>query len=161
MKRFAVGRKTIPMVVRLGPGEDLLDGILDVCREKGYLNTCVTMGIGSLEVAKIYNPVPTLQSDGKIYYRYPSEPDEFGGVRGGLELLTVQGTVWHDSDNQVKGHIHISFSSADGHVNGGHIVHGCRVLTTTELLIEVVDGIVMTHNKVPDESVPSLDPETD
>lgn len=159
MRASAAGRLERVIAARLGPGEDLLEGIVGLCAEHGVWDGCVLMGMGSLREARIYNPVPSPAEGGGLKFRYPTEPQTCGGAQGALELLSVEGTIWHTDAGEIKGHIHISFSAADGHVTGGHIVPGCTVLTTAELVIGAFGGVDMVHRPDAEAGVPLLTPQ--
>ena len=47
-----------------------------------------------------------------------------------FEILSLQGTLSPDG-----AHLHISASDKDGKVWGGHLVDGCLIYTTAEILI--------------------------
>lgn len=97
--------------LRLYPGDDLRGAI------EAALRPCsaafVVQGIGSLSVARL---------------RFAGWPhaDE---LAGDIEILTLAGSVSPDG-----AHLHMSIADADGRVLGGHVVPGCIVRTTVELL---------------------------
>ncbi len=100
--------------VRLRPGDDLraaLDALLAAHRWPGAF---VLSGIGSLSVAQ-------LRLAGR------SEPT---GWVGDLEILTLAGTLTPDGS-----HLHASIADASGEVCGGHVLPGCLVRTTAEVLL--------------------------
>lgn len=51
-------------------------------------------------------------------------------LEGDSEILTLSGTLSPDGR-----HLHISVSDVQGRVFGGHVVAGCTVRTTAEVLI--------------------------
>ena len=61
------------------------------------------------------------------------------------EIVSATGTV-----SRERCHVHISVAGADLRVMGGHLVEGCVVNTTCELVIGIVSGYSI--NKVFDES---------
>jgi predicted DNA-binding protein with PD1-like motif len=66
--------------------------------------------------------------------RYAAE-DEGTVLPGPLELVTLSGTV------EAGGmHLHVSVSDARGEVRGGHLMPGCIVRTTAELVIGLLQG---------------------
>ena len=54
-----------------------------------------------------------------------------------FEIVSVTGTVSiHGS------HIHVSISDEDGKTIGGHLVSGCKIYTTVEIVLAVFDDVV-------------------
>lgn len=51
-------------------------------------------------------------------------------IAGPLEIVSVTGTL---SDTTM--HVHMSVSDSSGKTTGGHLVAGCKVFTTIELVI--------------------------
>jgi len=101
-------------VFRLKPGEDLRRSIQALVKEKnieaGWINTCV----GSL-------------TDYTIRFANRQE-----GIRGSghFEIISLTGTV------SVNGsHLHISISDSTGKTSGGHLLDGCKIYTTAEIVI--------------------------
>ena len=109
--------------LRLAPGSDLRQSLE---RAWGQLSTaygvqagCVVSAVGSLSVAQL---------------RFA---DAAGATRidGPLELLTLSGTFSADGP-----HLHASVSRADGSVAGGHLLPGCTVRTTAEVVLALLPG---------------------
>ena len=101
-------------VFRLKPGEDLRKSIEALVKEKnieaGWINTCV----GSLTDYTI---------------RFASQQE---GIRrsGHFEIVSLTGTV------SVSGcHLHICISDNTGKTIGGHLLEGCKIYTTAEIVI--------------------------
>jgi uncharacterized protein len=109
-----------PIAFRLGPGQDLkreLDAIAvgnDLCA--AYVITCV----GSLK---------------KAVLRYANQ--EHGTeLEGFFEIVSLTGTFsTHGS------HYHIAISDGRGQTVGGHLLEGCRIYTTAEVVIGVLDDV--------------------
>ena len=101
-------------VFRLKPGEDLRKSIEAIVKEKnidaGWINTCV----GSL-------------TDYTIRFANQQE-----GISGSdrFEIVNLRDTV------SVNGsHLHISISDVTGKTIGGHLLEGCKIFTTAEIVI--------------------------
>jgi uncharacterized protein len=100
--------------LRLKPGEDLRKGIDVIVKEKnitaGWINTCV----GSLTDYNI---------------RFANQQEGSSGS-GHFEIVSLSGTV------SVNGsHLHISISDSTGKTIGGHLMDGCKIYTTAEIVI--------------------------
>ena len=106
---------------RLKPGQDLFDSIVLLLKEKNISAGCVLSGVGSLTHV-------TLRLANRDFF---SEYD------GHFEIVSITGTVSiHGS------HLHISASDGDGETIGGHLVSGCVIYTTAEIVIGIFDDVV-------------------
>ncbi len=99
---------------RLKPGQDLKQEIQKLVTEQqiaaGWISTCV----GSLTQ---YN------------LRFANQPQGSTGS-GHFEIVSLTGTV------SVNGsHLHLSVSDSTGSTTGGHLMDGCTVYTTAEIVI--------------------------
>lgn len=103
---------TLPL--RLSPGEDLRAALVAAVASRGQGAAFVIAGIGSL-------------SDARLRL---AAADEATVVAGPSEILTLSGTLGVD-----HAHLHMSVSDAQGRVWGGHLLPGCCVRTTAEVLI--------------------------
>ena len=99
---------------RLKSVQDLFDSIESVVRDKQIEAGCVLSGIGSLTrftVRLADRDVPT-------------------EYEGHFEIVSLTGLV------SVHGsHLHISVSDGDGRTIGGHLVSGCKIYTTAEIVL--------------------------
>ena len=99
---------------RLKPGHDLFDSIQAFTDEMKIEADCVISGVGSLKRA-------TLRL---------ADRDFHTDFEGHFEIVSITGLV------SVHGsHIHISISDGDGKTLGGHLVSGCKIYTTAEIVI--------------------------
>lgn len=55
---------------------------------------------------------------------------------GPFEIVSGTGTISPDGC-----HIHISVSNKEGKVSGGHLKDGCKIATTAEIIIGVLDKV--------------------
>lgn len=104
-------------VVRLAPGQDLRLALAHLARQRQWNAACVLGAVGSLSQAAL---------------RY-AERDTATLLDGPLELLTLSGTV-----GTAGLHLHASVADADGGVRGGHVMAGCIVRTTAEIVVGVL-----------------------
>ena len=106
--------------LRLLPGDDLKQALqrfaekLDL--KAAYLITCV----GSLQRAH-------LRLAGAI---------EKSTWSTKMEIVSLVGTLFNGG-----GHLHISLADGQGHMVGGHVLDGCIVNTTAELVIGEAKGL--------------------
>ena len=113
-------------VFRLKPSEDLRKSIEAMVKEKnieaGWINTCV----GSLTHYTI---------------RFANQQEGMHGS-GHFEIVSLTGTV------SVNGsHLHISISDSTGKTIGGHLLEGCKIYTTTEIVIGSTTAYEFTRKK--------------
>ncbi|MBI5278929.1 MAG: DNA-binding protein [Burkholderiales bacterium] len=109
-------------VVRLKPGDDLRVELEKLSLPAG----CVISGIGSL---------------GQAVLRFAAQ-DEGTVVPGPLEVLSLAGTLGSGGV-----HLHASVSDAQGKVTGGHVLAGCVVRTTAEIVVWVLDDRVVARHQ--------------
>src|SRR5258706_3337754 len=106
---------------RLTPGQDLFDSIESFVLQKQIEAGCILSGVGSLTRAVLR------LANRDIYNEYE---DYF-------EIVSVTGTV------SVHGsHLHISISDGDGVTIVWHLVSGCKIYTTAEIVIVAFPGVV-------------------
>lgn len=116
---------------RLKPGDDLFDSIEASVQERKIEAGCVLSGVGSLTHA-------VLRLANRGYY---SEYD------GHFEIVSITGTVSiHGS------HLHISISNGDGKTIGGHLVSGCKIYTTAEIVLAVFRDTVYKRELLENDS---------
>jgi predicted DNA-binding protein with PD1-like motif len=108
-------------VLRLLPGDDLrraLDAAFRTLNaSSGLAAACVVSGIGSLTQAQL---------------RY-ADAAEGSLISGPLEMLSLAGTLGLDGP-----HLHAAVSDAQGRVHGGHVLAGCIVRTTAEIVLALL-----------------------
>ena len=101
-------------VLRLTNGQDLYKSIFEYCKMNDIKAGVVASGVGCVSRAKI-------RDASGVNIQTINEP---------LEIVSLMGTV---SSHRL--HLHISFSKEDLSVIGGHLVEGCIINTTCELVI--------------------------
>jgi predicted DNA-binding protein with PD1-like motif len=100
--------------VRLKRGQDLRESIEEFCKEEGIKAGVVLSGVGCVTKARLRDA-----SGVNIV-----EVDEH------MEIVSLMGTV-----SAKRCHLHVSFAKEDLSVIGGHLVDGCIINTTCELVI--------------------------
>jgi len=112
--------------LRLLPGTDLKQSIAEYVAkhniQAGWVVTCA----GSLTDYAI---------------RFANQPRATIGS-GHFEIVSLAGTV------SVNGsHIHVAISDSTGKTIGGHLVDGCKVYTTAEIIIQESSNFIFTREK--------------
>jgi predicted DNA-binding protein with PD1-like motif len=116
---------------RLKPGYDLFDSIEAFAVDKKIKAGCVLSAVGSLTHA-------TLRLANREFY------NEY---EGHFEIVSMTGTV------AISGsHIHISISDGGGVTIGGHLVSGCKIYTTAEIVLAVFEDVVYARELLENDS---------
>jgi hypothetical protein len=116
---------------RLKPAQDLFDSIEAFVADKKIEAGCVLSAVGSLTHA-------TLRLANREYY------NEY---EGHFEIVSMTGTVATSGS-----HIHVSISDGDGVTLGGHLVSGCKIYTTAEIILSVFDDVVYKRELLENDS---------
>lgn len=114
----------ISYAFRLLPGADLRLSIENFVKEHKILAGWIVGCVGSLTEYSI---------------RFAHQPVESTGS-GYFEIVGLTGTV---SVNGV--HLHVSISDSTGKTIGGHLVKGCKVYTTAEIVLLASGKYIFTR----------------
>lgn len=109
---------------------DLLDELCRAARAKGLRAASIVSCVGSLTTAN-------------IRYANVSGAAE---SRGHFEICSLVGTISPDGP-----HLHISLADGIGRMFGGHVLEGCRIYTTAEIVLAEAEDLVFCR---------PVDPET-
>lgn len=111
--------QTLP--IRLKPGEDIRAAIEAAVRGADCRAAFVIAGIGSLSTAG-------------LRFAGAEQPRRFSGD---MEMLSLAGSITFDGAHS-SSHLHMALSTASGEVFGGHVMPGCTVRTTAEVLLALL-----------------------
>jgi predicted DNA-binding protein with PD1-like motif len=120
----ATGLKTYAL--RLRPGQDLRVELERFAKEKGLRAGLILTAVGSLQKASL-----RLANQGNP----TSYEDKF-------EIVSLVGTLSPDGV-----HLHLSLSDGAGKTIGGHLVEGCTIYTTAEIVIGELKGLRFTREQ--------------
>ncbi len=109
------------LTFRLNPGQDLFAEIERCVAENAIEAGCVLCAVGSLTHA-------TLRLANRDFY---TEYD------GHFEIVALTGTV-----SRLGSHLHIAISDENGSTVGGHLVAGCQIYTTAEIVLAIFPDLV-------------------
>ena len=116
------------IALRLRPGADLKGELLALAvRERvraGWVLTCV----GSLSQVRVRL----------------AGGAEHGNWQGAFEIIVLTGTLSRDG-----GHLHLAVADHQGRTLGGHLVVGCTVRTTAEVVLAADDRLVFAREHDP------------
>lgn len=106
--------------IRLKRGEDLMESVKQVCREKNIKAGVLLSGVGCILKGRIRD----------------ASGVNIREINDHCEIVSLNGTV-----SAQRCHIHIALSKEDLTTVGGHLCPGCIVNTTCELVIGELPGI--------------------
>lgn len=104
--------------IRLHRGDDLLESIRRAGREHAIRAGVILSGVGCVSRARVRD------ASGVTVREIPAH----------CEIVSLTGTV-----SAARCHVHISLSQEDLSTLGGHLMPGCIVNTTCELVIGILD----------------------
>ncbi len=116
---------------RLKPGQDLLDAIEKFINEKTVNAGCILCCVGSLTHASL-----------RLANRENSSEYE-----GHFEIVSLTGTVSTNGS-----HLHISISDGEGKTLGGHLLSGCKIYTTAEIVLAFFEDIIYRRELIQNDS---------
>lgn len=102
------------LAVRLSPGTDVRSAIEDIAQREQIDAGSILSAVGSLS---------------KVQLRF-ANADTPTVLAGKHEILTLSGTL-----SSTGVHLHMTLANEWGECKGGHLVAGCHVHTTLELVI--------------------------
>ena len=112
------------LALRLLPGMDVKEELERIVKQHGIKAASVLTCVGSLQSAVV---------------RFANKPNGTG-IKGPLEIVSLTGTLGEDGL-----HLHIAVSDCDGVTIGGHVLAGCRVFTTVEIVLGVLTKAIFTR----------------
>lgn len=116
------------LAFRLVPGEELLGALRRIVRNYGIRAGYVAGVVGSLS---------------RVCLRFAGKPDGTE-TNGCFEVVSLVGTL--DAAGE---HLHMAVSDPGGAVTGGHVLEGCIVRTTMELVLGDLPGLEFRRGYCP------------
>ncbi len=107
------------VALRLCPGDDLYESLQAAVSAHGVAAGAVLTCVGSLRHARLR------LADGKEHREFP----------GPFEIISLVGTLCADGI-----HLHIGLADREGRCLGGHLVPGCPINTTAEIVLVDLPG---------------------
>ncbi|WP_319584224.1 PPC domain-containing DNA-binding protein [uncultured Pseudodesulfovibrio sp.] len=123
------------VAARLTPGQDLLAELERLFADTGAGAGCVLACVGSLTKAVI---------------RFANQPDS-ATLEGHFEIISLTGVLSPEG-----AHCHIAVSDGTGRTSGGHLMEGCRIYTTAEVVIGLLPGVRFARPFDPQTGYPEL-----
>ena len=108
-------------VIRLRPGQDVRNELDSLCKELRISAGVILTAVGSLQKAKI-----------RLAQNASTNANEIADLTEELlEIVSLTGTMNFEHGM----HVHVAVADANGEVCGGHLLEGCEVFTTCEIVI--------------------------
>jgi predicted DNA-binding protein with PD1-like motif len=120
-------------IVRVDPGEDVLESLQRFLKEAGIQQAVVLGGYGTLAAYHLH---------WVTHNRIPTE-NVFRRGEGGIEILAMNGLVVDGEP-----HIHVALSTPDG-AFGGHLEPGCMAYVLCEVFLGEIEGVPLSRQRVP------------
>ena len=150
--RQAKGELGQIIALRLPPQSDVYAVLEEVARKEKIASGVILSGLGSLRQVTLRNvrlfPKAFPIQDCHRIYMPKEEP---------LELLALTGNL-SQREGRVHVHAHAVVSSGleEGLVYGGHLLRGCIVFSTVEVIICSIRGLTMVREMDPQTQVVEL-----
>ena len=116
------------MALRLKPGQDLKNELMQWARTEKVKAGCVVTCVGSLQ---------------EVNLRFANQP-EGTVLKGKYEIVSLVGTFSDES-----AHLHLSVSDTTGATTGGHLLDGNLIYTTAELVIGLLPDVEFARETDP------------
>jgi len=134
MENFTAKAGTRLHILRLDPGDDLLDCVNALIKKEGIVNGAVVSGIGTFSSCCLHSVTTTGYPPVERFDRWEDVP---------MELASVDGIIANGMP-----HLHAVVSDDKG-TYAGHVEPGCVILYLGELLIAEfeIDGLHRRKNE--------------
>ena len=106
-----------PLALRLHPGQDLKAELDNLAQSRSIEAACIITCAGSLT---------------KAVLRYANQ-EQAVALDGYFEILSLTGTL-----SRHGSHFHIAIADGTGRTIGAHLLEGCQVYTTAEIVIGIL-----------------------
>lgn len=116
---------------RLRPNQDLFDSIETFVIDNKIEAGSVLSSVGSLTHATL---------------RLANRSD-YNEYEGHFEIVSMTGTVSTNGS-----HIHVAISDGDGATIGGHLVTGCKIYTTAEIVLAEFEDVTYRRELLENDS---------
>ncbi len=115
------------IVARLMPGEDILESIEALADEHGIRSGQISL-IGAIKQATL-----------GYFDRHTGEYRDFS-IDEDLEVVSCVGNIARLRNDEVAVHAHMVVADEQGKCHGGHLMKGCVVSVTIEVVIIELEG---------------------
>ncbi len=125
-----------PLSLRLLPGQDLKKELDSLTEQHHIKAACVLTCVGSLTTAVL---------------RYANQ-ETATTLTGHFEIVSLTGVMSEEGS-----HYHISISDEQGRCHGAHLLDGCIIYTTAEIVIGCISDVSFLRTFDPRTGYPELE----
>jgi uncharacterized protein len=137
----------ITYAFRLRPNQDLKQELDRFAHDNAIEAACILACVGSLRRAVIRFAD---QPEGSVYQAGPDRKEPR------FEIVSLTGTL-----SRHGSHYHIAISDPQGKTLGGHLMDGCLIYTTAEVVVGVLPGVRFLREQDDETGYPELFVQTD
>lgn len=130
MEYFSTNKLGRVFIVRLDPGDYVLESITKLVDREKVKDAIVISAVGTLDECTLHMVTTTSYPPKEYFRRWEDEP---------LELVSISGVI---ADG--KPHLHAIVSDRE-RAYAGHLEEGCRTLYLAEIAILEVEGLDLTR----------------
>ncbi|MGG6294194.1 PPC domain-containing DNA-binding protein [Leptolyngbya sp. AN02str] len=116
------------IALRLSPQQDLKHELDQFAKTHHLDAACILTGVGSLS---------------QVVLRLAGQPNATT-YPGPVEIVSLMGTL-----SRHGSHYHMAIADSMGRTLGGHVLHGCTIYTTAELVLGVLPHLCFTRQPDP------------
>ncbi|RZM82242.1 PPC domain-containing DNA-binding protein [Leptolyngbya iicbica] len=109
-----------PYCLRLSPGDDLKQCLQSFTESQAIAAGCILTTVGSLQQASL---------------RFAGQ-DRATLLTGRFEIVSLVGTLSPEGL-----HLHLAIADSQGQMIGGHVMPGCLIYTTAEIVVGGLSGV--------------------
>ncbi|WP_204138528.1 PPC domain-containing DNA-binding protein [Halomicronema sp. CCY15110] len=114
-----------PHCFRLSSGDDLKHSLQALTESREIAAGCILTTVGSLQQASL---------------RFAGQDSETI-LTGRFEIVSLVGTLSRDGL-----HLHLAIADSQGQMIGGHVMPGCLIFTTAEIVVGALSGVTFQRH---------------
>lgn len=122
--------------LRLHPGQDLMAELDQLVEKHGIEAACILTCVGSLTTAN-------------LRFANQEKPQTF---EGHFEIVSLTGVM-----SKHGSHYHIAIADKTGRTYGAHLMEGCRIYTTAEIVLGIIPNCSFLRTFDPQTGYPELE----
>jgi uncharacterized protein len=130
--KYFESKQTGIVVVSMAPGDLLLEGIIQVCKDAGIRDGILLQGLGSLTRGHIHTVVTNTVPPDNRFIKLP----------GPLEIVSFGGVIAN-----YEPHVHICLMDNCINFFGGHLEDDCEILTLSEFSLQRLPDLKLVRRK--------------
>ncbi len=134
---YVIGKSDRIVVAKIQPGAELVQSVLDICKELNISVAIINSFIGTIEKLYLRNPRDTTKLPITDESEFADQVDTTVLFRQ-MEIITIDGNIMK-LDGELYPNLHGVFSEAGGNLRGGHIFRAI-IWSQAEVVIQELKG---------------------